>query len=234
MKKIIALVLAMTMLFAVSATMNVFAADEPTFTVNSVSGKPGDTVEVVISVENNPGIIGAQLYPSYDSNVLELTAKPTPGSDYSDMSYSQYLTDNPYNMLWDGSLDGNNTANGTFATLVFNIKDTAPVGTTALTVTYEEGTVYDENWTDIEFAIVNGSVTVEEDTIDFGAATEYKGANIRLETTELPTGLRFATTVSKADLGIEGHYKYTEDADIIFGVFMLPHTERIRYIAGVR
>lgn len=222
MKKIIALVLAMTMLFAVSATMNVFAADEPTFTVNSVSGKPGDTVEVVISVENNPGIIGAQLYISYDSNVLELTAKPTPGDDFSDMSYAKYLTDNPYNMLWDGSLDGNNTANGTYATLVFRIKDTASVGTTALTIWYDEGTVYDEDWTDIEFAVVNGSVTVEEDTVDFEAATEYKGANIRLESTDLPTGLRFATTVSKADLGIEGEYAYAEDADIIFGVFMLP------------
>ena len=222
MKKIIALVLATTMLFAVSATMNVFAADEPTFTVNSVSGKPGDTVEVVISVENNPGIIGARLYLSYDSNVLELTAEPTPGSDYSDMSYSQYLTDNPYSMLWDASLDGNNAANGTFATLVFNIKDTAPVGTTAVTVTYKPDDIYDSSWNNVYFAVTNGSVTVEEDTVDFEAATEYKGANIRLESVGLPTGLRFATTVSKADLGIEGEYAYAEDADIIFGVFMLP------------
>lgn len=225
MKKIIALVLTMAMLFTSAMVMNVFAANDPTFSVNNVSGKPGDTVEVVISVENNPGIIGAQLYISYDSNVLELTAKPTPGEDFSDMSYAQYLTDNPYNMLWDGSLDGNNTANGTYATLVFRIKETAPVGTTALTIWYDEGTVYDEDWTDIDFAVVNGSVTVEEeesDEIDYEAATEAKGANIRLESAQLPTGLRFATTVTKADLGIEGTYEWAEDADVIFGVYMLP------------
>ena len=226
MKKIIALVLTMAMLFTAAATMNVFAANDPAFVVNNVSGKPGDTVEVVISVENNPGIIGAQIFISYDSNVLELTAKPTPGDDYSDMSYSKYLTDNPYNMIWDGSLDPNNTANGTFATLVFNIKADAPVGTTDLTIWYGEGTVYDEDWTDVDFAVVNGSVTVEADVVepefDFEAATEEKGANIRLESAQLPTGLRFATTVTKSDLGIEGDYEWAEDADLIFGVFMLP------------
>ena len=226
MKKIIALVLTMAMLFTAAATMNVFAADEPAIVVNNVSGKPGDTVDVVVSLENNPGIIGAIIYIGYDSNVLELTAKPTPGDDYSDMSFSKYLTENPYNMLWDGSLDGNNTANGTFATLTFKIKDTAPVGTTAITVTYEDGTIYDEDWVDVNFAKVNGSVTVEaeevDEGIDYEAATEEKGANIRLESATVPTGLRFATTVTKADLGIEGEYEYAEDADLIFGVYMLP------------
>ena len=226
MKKIIALVLTMAMLFTAAATMNVFAADGPAIVVNNVSGKPGDTVDVVISLENNPGIIGAKLYISYDSDVLELTAKPTPGDDFSDMSYAKYLTDNPYNLLWDGSLDGNNTANGTFATLIFKIKDTAPVGTTAITVTYKDDAIYDEDWSNVNFAIVNGSVTVEaveeEGGIDYEEAAASEGANIRIQSGEIPAGLRFATTVNKADLGIEGDYEYSEDADIIFGTFMIP------------
>ena len=229
MKKIIALVLTMAMLFTTAATMNVFAADEPAFVVNNVSGKPGDTVEVVVSVENNPGIVAATIELYYDSNVLELTAEPTPGADYSDMSFSQYLTDNPYSMLWFDSINPNNTANGTFATLTFKIKDTAPVGTTALTIIYgddDPDNICNSDWDAVNFAFIDGSVTVEaeevEEELDYEAATEEKGANIRLESATVPTGLRFATTVTKADLGIEGEYEYAEDADLIFGVYMLP------------
>lgn len=219
MKKIIALVLAMTMLFAVSATMNVFAADEPTLVVSSTTGKAGETVEVTVSTVNNSGINGMRFYVNFDEDVLELTASAA-STSFSDTSFGPL--ESPHSVLWDNSLYGNYTVNDVVATFTFKIKETALAGTTAVTVTYNPDDIYDSSWNNVYFAVTNGTVTIEEDTIDFGAATEYKGANIRLESTDLPTGLRFATTVSKADLGIEGEYAYAEDADIIFGVFMLP------------
>lgn len=225
MKKIIALVLAMVMLFASATVMNVFAAGEPAFVVSNVSGKAGDTVSVTISLENNPGVIHFKLYTGYDASVMELV-KAEKSSEFSDMSFSKYITDNPYNLLWDDALNPDNTTNGVIVTFTFKIKETAVAGTYPITVTYPVGDVFNSDYVDVDFATVNGSVTVEaveeEGGIDYEEAATSGGANIRIQSGEIPAGLRFATTVNKADLGIEGDYEYSEDADIIFGTFMIP------------
>ena len=48
------------------------------------------------------------------------------------------------------------------------------------------------------------------------------GANIRLEGNGLSAGIRFGADIDKALAGIEGTYAYADDAEVKFGMFLLP------------
>ena len=50
-----------------------------------VSGKPGDTVDFTIKVENNSGFVGFRLWMSYDSNIFKIS-RATAGKDFETTS----------------------------------------------------------------------------------------------------------------------------------------------------
>ncbi len=221
MKKSIALIMTVLVVITTLFSNAVFAADEPAFVASNATGKPGDTVEVTVSAQNNPGIVSLKVLVDYDAEVLQLVSAAK-GTDFSDTSFGP-TTKNPFNMLWDQSHSYENiTTNGVIATLTFKILDTAAAGKSDIVLTYDPNDVYDVNMDNVPFATVAGSVTVERDEPDFSAAVSNKGSNIRLESENTTTGLRFASTLSKTQLGIEGDYVYAEDADVIFGMLLLP------------
>ena len=53
-------------------------------------------------------------------------------------------------------------------------------------------------------------------------AVTLMGANIRLETYDLPAGLRFGAKLDKTLLGIEGDWTYGDASGIEFGMYLLP------------
>lgn len=67
-------------------------ADEPTpahetggkitLTPGVVSGKPGDTVKLIVKAENNSGIVAFRLWMSYDSNAMSITGARA-GADFA-------------------------------------------------------------------------------------------------------------------------------------------------------
>ena len=117
----------------------------------------------------------------------------------------------------------NITTNGVIATLTFRILDTAAAGKSDIVLTYDPNDVYDVNMDNVAFATVAGSVTVEaEEVVDFPTAVNSNGANIRVGTQDTTAGLRFAATLTKEMLGIDGDYVYTEDGDMTFGMILLP------------
>lgn len=74
MKKIMALLLSLTLL--ITTAVNVIwatAADTPVMTVGSVEGYKGDTVEVYVTLENNPGFSAASIEISFEDTNIELT-----------------------------------------------------------------------------------------------------------------------------------------------------------------
>lgn len=138
-----------------------------TIDVGEASGVRGDTVNVTVSLVNNPGIISAKLSLSYDANVLELTGK-TPGEAFaSQMKFSQTLDKNPYICNWVDAINPDVTESD-FVTLSFKIKDTAVVGKTEITVTYDPEDVFDSNYDNVDFAVDAGYVTVNHKTKTVG------------------------------------------------------------------
>lgn len=123
--------------------------------VSENCGYAGETVEMTITLKNNPGIVSASLMLEYDDEVLELVSVSN-GEVFSENNFS--FSDGQ--MLW---LDASNdvTTDGVLATLIFNIKANAKPDKAIVSVTYNAGDVYDADLEDVDFDIVSGFVAVK-------------------------------------------------------------------------
>ena len=134
-----------------------------------VRGKAGETVEVAVTLENNPGFSDLSLEIGYETDVMELT-KVTPTSAVGcSFTTSQQLSQLPYMLNWvEGTK--NNTFTGTLVTLTFQIKKSAALGSHPVTVSYYKGLQgnnvdggdvnYNLDFIRVPITYVNGNVTV--------------------------------------------------------------------------
>lgn len=137
--------------------------------VAPVRGKAGETVEIAVTLANNPGFSDLSIEIGYDASVMELT-KVTPNSAVGcNFTTSQQLIQLPYMLNWvEGTK--NNTFTGTLVTLMFQIKESAALGSYPVTVSYYKGKFgnnidgvdvnYDQDDNRVPIIYVNGSVTV--------------------------------------------------------------------------
>ena len=167
MKRIFALLVLMATLLTVLPVMSATAADTLTFAVENVTASKGTTVEVDVTVSNNPGIVSFKLVVSYDEDVLELVSAKD--AAFTGMNYSE-TTSNPFAINWVDTLNPNNTTNGTVSTLTFRVKDTAKLGKTDIKLSYDYlDDFYDYDFNNVEFDVVDGSVTVTESKVSVEA-----------------------------------------------------------------
>jgi hypothetical protein len=138
------------------------AAAEPAFQVSDASGAPGDSVTVTVSMQNNPGIIGAALRVGYDADKLELT-HVRDEQLLADPSFGESCSDNPYYLSWNDALAGGNTdTSGPLAELTFRIKEGCAPGRTQITLSFGAGDVFDWNLQSVAFQAKNGTLTITE------------------------------------------------------------------------
>lgn len=84
--------------------------DKPSLIVNNVRAGAGNTVDVTVSIQNNPGIAGALLKLSYDSGLTLTNA--VVGDAFSDLTYTKPgRFSSPCNFSWD-SESGMTTTDG--------------------------------------------------------------------------------------------------------------------------
>lgn len=132
---------------------------EPTIFAESKYAAPGSSVEVNVNVKNNPGIAGATLSISYDSQ-LTLTGAES-GATFSKLSFTAPgKFTNPSSFLWD-SESGQINDDGTMLTLSFAVaEDATPNDNLNVNVSYYPGDIYNENMDSVNLQTVNGCVTV--------------------------------------------------------------------------
>ena len=163
MKKLISILL--SLLIVIVTIIPVSSATEPSFEVGTASGKPGDTIEVKVSINNNPGITAFSLNVKYSSSDLTLI-------DIIDCSlFNESLTHSPLSktpitLSWYSKNSQNIKKNGAFAKLKFKIKNGAK--TSALSISYDSDNVFDSNFNNKKFKTINGKVTVN------GSSTKYQ------------------------------------------------------------
>lgn len=98
------------------------------YEITDVTGVAGSTVEVYVSVANNPGIISLRNTITYDTSALELIAVQDCGLLAGYTTPSATIT-SPYTLRWADSLaTANNTKNGQLVKITFRIKDGIEVG----------------------------------------------------------------------------------------------------------
>lgn len=165
-------------IFMTSVNISVFAAE--TVTTISVEHKKalvGEEIEVNVTIQNNPGILGMTLEIDYNENLTLTNA--VSGEAFSHLTMTKPGNFNtPCRFIWDGQeCDEEDIKDGTILTLTFTADENVEIEK-AMTVSVSTpgGDVYDNNLNYVDVTTVDGSVTM----VDFkaGDANGDKQINI--------------------------------------------------------
>ena len=130
--------------------------------VSKVSGAPGETVQVAVNLDSNPGIMTARLLIGYDADVLTLT-EVKESDILGERVICGALSSNPYTVFWEyNQSESVYTATGTIVWMTFKIAENASAGEFPVTVSYEPDDVYNKDLTNVAFEVTQGAVTVKE------------------------------------------------------------------------
>ena len=163
MKKLLSLVLAALMVFALTANM-AFAADTMTISAENVEITEGTaTADVTISISDNPGIATFGFDVGYDADAMTVKSWSTTGNIFAESEIESNLTKNPF-IISAYTGKANKTNNGEFVTLTFEIKEGTPAGKYDITLSENKklGGALNIDGEDVPYTLVNGSVTVTE------------------------------------------------------------------------
>lgn len=163
MKKLISVCLALMLVLACIPLQASAEEGTPTFAVGTAEALPGETVEIPVMIENNPGIIGFLVTVSFDTTLLTLQ-NAVSESLFSEgaMTLGGSYETATYNILWENGTGSNATENGTFATLTFLVAADAPVGDIPVSISYSAKSTFDIDLNAVTFGTRAGAVTVAQ------------------------------------------------------------------------
>ncbi|MBO4431913.1 MAG: hypothetical protein J5852_00115, partial [Clostridia bacterium] len=162
-KKLLAVVVSFLLLLSTFAgiTYNVYGdiGDEstPRIVVQSVSGNPGETVDVKISFENNPGITSAKLLVSFPD---DFTLTSVSFGDIGGQSLSSEKLVSPATLNWFNGISDLQTTEFVYATLTFKISNNATLTSNEISIDYNPNDLFNVNEVNVNFTKVNGSIVV--------------------------------------------------------------------------
>ena len=161
MKKLFNRALPILLVLTLFVTMlSAAALEAPTITVETKNVKTTgatQTVELQLSIKDNPGLTACMLSLTYDP-ALTLTGV-TAGTALSGLEFvlGGDVAANPIKMLWSGAAA--DTTDGVIATLTFTAP--AEVGTYPVAVAVSDGDVIDNYLATVTPTLVDGAITVE-------------------------------------------------------------------------
>lgn len=119
-------------------------------------------VTVNIRVKNNPGIMGAVLKVSVDDKMFSFksgTSTGYPGLTLT--SPGSATTSSPYTFMLDAlELSADDKKDGTLFRITFKVKDTSATGDYKVSLSYDDGAIFDENYNDPNVILGNGIITI--------------------------------------------------------------------------
>ena len=224
MKKLISMILAVAVLASSVLLINATAADpKGTLVGKSVSGGPGETVEIPVTVDtaSTAGVVALGISIGYDQGNLELVSW-TNGEFFpaAALTASETIATYPYELQYEDGLSAAKTGKKLLGTLKFKIKDSAVVVKEGYTVNIRmlPGYTYDQDMNDIDFDVTSPVVTVVCKNHKFGAYTYNNDATCAKDGTETATCsvCGFEDTRTKAGTKTDDHkfgaYTYNNDA----------------------
>ena len=212
-KRIISIVLVISLLSATTFIVRADSTLELSFTNSQTEIKPGETFEVNVYISNNPGIAGLTIGIGFDKDII------TPIS-YTNKSSFTTLTnidskDIDLNSISEikltcDSMD-NITDSGILGTIVFKAADIINTRETNINWVQDiSSTVYDKNLTDINYKVKDLTLKIKDDmeystTTETSTETTTFAVETSTETTETTTMFLYGDVdnngqVNKADL----------------------------------
>lgn len=145
----------------VTAQYEEIPSTDLTITVGNQTVSPGDTVKIIVSLKNNPGIVGMTLKLTYDQSLMTLTAIDK-GSALSEMTFTKPMDlSSGCKVLWDAEfVTPEEASNGEILTLTFRISDTAAAGNAMVSFT-SVGDIIDNDLMPVDVIFKNGVITIQ-------------------------------------------------------------------------
>lgn len=132
---------------------------EATIVIDSCEVMAGDTVQININLDNNPGLASLVLNVSYDESLLTLT-KVEYNTQMSGQTVQPQSLKSPVILYWVNGF-ANYNGDGVFATLTFTVSESAQDGDKAgISITYNPDDVYNIDEENVCLNTIEGTVTV--------------------------------------------------------------------------
>lgn len=159
MKKLLVFIIAALLILSLPCA-GVFAAYTAELSVSSTEAKTGETAEVLVSIQNNPGLCALGFEITYDASALKVKS-----ADFSTMfaSASRRVNVGEGKIIFNAANADNVDGNGTVATIVFEVVasnfkgaeiNIRPLGDKGFVLHSEA----DRSLTDVELKLNAGSV----------------------------------------------------------------------------
>lgn len=159
MKKLLTFIIAALLILSLPCT-GVFAAYTAELSASSTEAKTGETAEVLVSIQNNPGLCALGFEVVYDASALKVKS-----ADFSTMfaSASRRVNVSEGKIIFNAANADNVDGNGTVATIVFEVVasnfkgaeiNIRPLGDKGFVLHSEA----DRSLTDVELKLNAGSV----------------------------------------------------------------------------
>ena len=155
------------------------AENKITFSVEDIECTAGTTISVPVVVTNNTGLVSASLSIEFDSSILSLIDVFDAGLLGNAVHTPSYSS--PYYLTWENDISiSDYTANGTLATLVFKVTDTASEGEYSIGIhTFENDGILNSDGIPVDCTFVSGCVSVKPEVCmhkwaDWKSLSSYK------------------------------------------------------------
>lgn len=137
-------------------------ADGAVIKVTNTHASPGETVTVAVSIEDNPGILGAVLTVSFDEALKLVDAKNGDALAMLTMTKPGGLLVSPCTFVWDGvEVDQASVRDGDVLILTFKIDENSAAGSElGVRVSGNQGAVIDGDAHPVDVTYVSGSISV--------------------------------------------------------------------------
>lgn len=135
-----------------------------TLSTGTAEASAGDKkVTVLISVKDNPGILGMRLSVSYDESALTLTGASNGDAVSKVLTLTKAKTlRSGCNFVWDGiELDASDIKDGTVLELQFRVSDSAAAGKYPIAIHYNSGDIIDNDLQNLSPQIQNGYISIK-------------------------------------------------------------------------
>ena len=157
-KKSISFLLVLIMTVSMAPLTVMAEAVTPVVEVSTVKAQPGKMVEVIVSLEDNPGVAAISMNINFNSSLLSLQSVSF-GEMFAEDATEPANLNSPVVLSWVGL--ENVEGDCTFATLTFLVCETAASGQfSEITVSYDWGNIINLDEELVDFDLVSGGVNI--------------------------------------------------------------------------
>lgn len=164
MKKLIVMLMTLLLLLSTSFVFVANAESVTTLSVGSSTASPGEKVAVPVELSNNQGIWGMMFNIRFNTDVFEVDEVRNNGEVFTNGDIM--IGPDDFNkgyvrfVITPNIINKNNTSNGVISTIIFNVKEDAPLIDYNFEIDYEENHISNIDNETVEITTKNGTVSL--------------------------------------------------------------------------